>query len=77
VLYVVKLNAPWITEQKVSVKVTAMQPLAAVLADACAKFKPPLDPSSLQLSLAKKAVRGSAQLGTFSLEAVGGMAGCQ
>mmetsp|Transcript_31215 Transcript_31215/g.79590 ORF Transcript_31215/g.79590 Transcript_31215/m.79590 type:complete len:507 (-) Transcript_31215:328-1848(-) len=44
-------------EQRHSVKLTAMQPLTAVLPDVCAKFKPALDPSAVTaLTLNKKPV---------------------
>jgi hypothetical protein len=52
-----RLMRPSPAEQRHSVKMTAMQPLSAVLADVCAKFKPALDPSAVAaLTLNKKQV---------------------
>ncbi len=48
-------------EQKQTAKVTAMQPLSAVLPGVCAKFRPALDPASVRLTLNKKPVSGVQQ----------------
>lgn len=43
-------------EQKHAVKVTPMARLADALAEACAKFRPPLDPATCQIHAARKPV---------------------
>ncbi|GFH10781.1 hypothetical protein HaLaN_06157 [Haematococcus lacustris] len=45
-------------EQRQSTKVTAMQTLGAAWAEVSSRFRPPMDPTTVSLTYAKKPVRG-------------------